>query len=240
MSKKRRWSIRNPRSLKKGARRNAREVNRKLEQLIVRKKLEIQELIQQLRKSRIISQFKRIRNSKRALYYDVEIAGKILEFKFIIWTDDKSKPRDYTSSKEAKFFIGFHQDVKKRILKYLEAVKKGIVAEFLTSEALKELEFRELEKEEELVCFFKKSSKHEDRDEGKDFTITTIENGKYVEIPIQVKSSYKELMQHARRFKSVPGLYREFTGNLEEDKRIIKRKIERIIREHKNNKIVFV
>jgi len=236
MSKKRKWSIRDPRSLKKRGKRNAREVNRKLEQLIVRKKQEIQELIQQLRENGIISQFKRIRNSKRALYYDVEITGKILEFKFIIWTDDRSKPKDYTSSKEAKFFIGFYQDVKKRTLKYLEAVKRGIITEFLTSEVLEELE----KEKKELVCFFKKSSKHEDKGEGKDFTITIMENGKYTEIPIQVKSSYKELMQHKLRFKNVPGLYREFTGNLEEEKRIIKKKIQRIIENYKNSKIIFI
>ena len=236
MRNKRSWSIRNPQSLKRGASKNARKVNRKFEQLITRKKQEIGELMQQLRKNGIISQFKRIRNSKRALYYDVKIAEKILEFKFIIWTDDRSKPKDCTSSKEAKLFIGFYQDVKKTILKYLEAVEKGIATEFLTSEALKELE----NEREELICFFKKNSKHEDKDEGKDFTVTTIENGKYTEIPIQVKSSYKKLMQHALKFKNVPGLYREFTGNLEEEKIIIKRKIERIIVECKNNKIVFV
>ncbi len=236
MSKKRNWSIRNPRFLRSGARRNAKEIGRKFEQLIVKKKQEIGEIIQQLRNNGVISQFKRIRNSRRSLYYDVEFAEKTLEFRFIIWTDEKPRPKNYTTSKTAGFFIDFQQDIKKKILKYLESVEKGILTEFLTSEALKELE----NENKELICFFKKNSKHKDRDEGEDFTITTTENGKYTEVPIQVKSSYKNLIEHALKFKNVPGLYREFTGNLKEEKRIIKRKIERIIGEYKNNKIIFV
>ncbi len=243
MSKRRqRYSIRNPKSFRKGASRNANKINKLDSKLIERKirekKADILSFLEKLISSKIVEEFRVTRYTKRSLWVNCRVIRKkdFIELRFFFWTE-RNKPQDQTNANMANFFIKPDEGIKKKkrkVLQYLEGIQRGSTTEDLTSAALNTL------KEHKKIHYFRPAKPSEDRDQGKDFIAGIWENGFKIEVPIQVKSSEKDLYEHQKKYPEIPGLYREFKGDIDNQIEIIKEKIIKIIESYKQNKIIFV
>ncbi len=236
MSGKRRWTIRNPHFLRRGAGRNAMRVDNCFEELVIRKKREVNQLIWDLLNSKAIASVSDSSEWRRSLFFRVSVGEKIINLKFIIWTGVRKKYPDYTNSQTAKFVLRVNEnieDVRIRVLNYLEAIEKGSTTEYVYTLALEELK-----KEHKIFMFYKTGAKKDK--EGADFIIMFFKEGKQVEIPYQVKSSYESLMIHKDKFPDIPGSHGEFTGSLRENIDKAKIKIVEVINAYKEGKISFV
>ncbi len=242
MSKKR-YSIRNPKSFRHGARKNAGRVNKIdskiIDQKIKEKKADIRNFIEKSVSDGILERYQIVRETRRSLWIQCRVINRInpVELRFFFWTEN-NKPKDQANSNIASFFIKLGEGVKekkRKALKYLQGIQRGSATEDLTAEAL-----GTLKSSEEEIYYFRPAKISEDRDQGKDFIVGTLKNGIKIEVPIQVKSSKKDLNEHQKKHPQIPGLYREFEGGIDNQIEIIKQKIIKIIRAYKQNKIIFV
>lgn len=239
MSRKSRLSIRNPRFFKKGAGINSIRINGCFAELIKQKKREIRSLIQEFKNSGIFNYYREIRNSARALFFEVDVvAEKIIELRFIIWTEPGKKYFEYTNSQTAKFVLGVNENIenaRKNLLRYLEGIKKGCLVEHLYGLALEELE------REGKIHHFYKSGKTEDIKK-KDFIIHVLKDERMINFGLQVKSSEEALMAIKNELlkEGIFGSFCKYTGNEREDVDRIKEKIIKIIEAYKKGEIIFI
>lgn len=101
-----------------------------LEMLVVQKKREINQLIWNLLTSRTITGILNASELQKSLFFTANIDKKLVELKFIIWTDAREKDPDSTDSQRAEFVLHLDEsieDVKQRVLKYLEGIQKGVL-----------------------------------------------------------------------------------------------------------------
>lgn len=241
-SRNRHHSIRNPGSFRPGASRNARGVSNGLENLVTKKKDSVIQLMKDLKHSGVITNFRITRNSRRAVYFEVDIVKeninkKNIELQFIIWTDN-TKPNNWTKSNSAGFFLRVYEDIEKELLDYLEGIERGLTTEYLGIAVLERLQRAPLQ--ERKFRYFRKATPDEDRYGRKDVVVIIVHDGREIEAPIQFKSSEKELMKHKENFGDVSGWFRVFTGNREKDMDIIEEKTIKIIDAYKENKIIFI
>lgn len=237
----RRKTIRDPRSFRRGAGRNAMRIDSGFGELVIRKKGEVTKLIWDLLNSKAITSILDTSERRESLFFRVKIGEKIIELKFFIWTGATEKDPDYSNSQFAKFILRTHESIEDlgfKVLNYLEGIERGLTTEYLGMVVLKELMAEPLQ--ERKFKYFRKATPNEDRYEGKDFIIIVISDGREIEVSIQFKSSEEELMNHKERFPSVPGLFREFTGNRRGEMDIMREKVVRIIKEYIGGKIIFI
>ncbi|MCK4860115.1 MAG: hypothetical protein KAS87_06125 [Candidatus Omnitrophica bacterium] len=221
---------------KKGSGIKEMNISRKFDvDLVEQKKDEIINLVRNLKgESLRITQ-----NSKRALCFEIGIAEKSIKLQFIFWTDKKSKPENQIKSNSATFFLRVvHEDVREKILDYLEGIKRGLTTEYLGIAVLERLERVPLQ--ERKFKYFRKAKPWEDKKEGKDVIVVTVKDGRDIEIPIQFKSSEEKLRRHKERFPNVPGWFRVFMGNREEEMDIIEEKTVKIIEARKRGETIFI
>ncbi len=239
MSRKNRFSIRNPHFFRKGASTNAMSVDNQMNRLVQQKQGEIISLIEDLRYGKVINTFLLTRSSKRALYFVADIGGRDVELRFIIWTDSREKPSDFRNSQLASFVLKPNEslnEVRLKVLRYLESIEKGRTTEYLYGLALEALE------QERVIHSFHKTGRTEDRDQKKDFIIYILKNGLKHEIPLQVKSSEEALMAVKDEFVKygIAGSFYSFTGDIRKDIDEIKKKIIQIINDYKEGIISFL
>lgn len=239
MNKRSKQTIRSPKSFRPGAFKNAMAVDGQFQDLVKRKKNEIISLVQDLQRSKAINYFRIVRNSSRALYFETDIGEKIVELRFIIWTDDSDKPFDFTNSRMASFVLRPSEnieDTRLKVLRWLEGIKKGCLTEYLHSLTLKELE------RERIIHSFHKTGRMEDKFQRKDFAISILKDGLKHEIYLQVKSSEEALMAVKDELlkEGIAGSHYSFTGDLQRDVDAIKKKIVEIIEEYKKGNIIVV
>lgn len=229
-------TIRSLKSFRPGAFKNAMAVDKQFCDLVRQKKNEIGSLIKDLYLSKVISYSRVVRFSSRATYFEIDVGGKIIELRFIIWTDTKEKDSDIVCSQFAKFVLRSTEsieDVRIKVLRYLEGIDRGCATEYLSALAHEELQ------KEKVIHYFYKTGRGKDI-RGADFVNLVFKDGLKVEVPDQAKSSYEELMKHKEEHPEIPGYFREFTGDFEEEKNIIKEKIIRIINAFKRGEIIFI
>lgn len=234
MSRKNRFSIRNPHVLRKGATRNALSVEMRFKELVEQKKREIKNMMQDL-SGKIIT-VSGIIETQRAVRFNINIAGRSTTMAFIIWTDERSKDNDFTNSQFAKFVLRLNEDFEERALRYLDGIQRGCTTEYLYSLALEEL------KRERIIHSFHKTGRMEDKFQKKDFAISILKDGLKHEIYLQVKSSEEALMAVKDELlkEGIAGSYYSFTGDLQKDVDAIKKKIVEIIEEYKKGNIIVV
>lgn len=231
MSKKR-WSIRNPQSFRRGVAKNAMKIDNRFEELLERKKGEISQLIRGLANSQSVS-IVGSGTSRRSVFFRLNIDNKLIEFKFIIWTDYQKKDPDYTNARLARFVLGVSgsiDELRFKVLDYFESIQKGSTTEYIYALALEELE-----REHRILTFYKTGARKDK--EGTDFVIIVLKDGKQIEMPYQVKSSYEALMLHKEKHPEIPGSYNRFTGNLREDTDRAKAKTIKVINDYKEGLI---
>jgi len=233
---RRKESIKDPHFFKNRTSKRAVRIDSRFKDLTRKKKEEIRQLIQDFKKNRIIDNFREENSSQRAINFKIYIVEKVIRLSFIIWTDNRRKSDDWIKSHFAKFVLGLNEDIenlRNRILRYLEGIRKGHTTECLVNLALESL------KKTRKIHYFYKTGKAKD-EKGKDFIILVLKEGKLFGIPLQAKSSYEALMEHEKRFPKIPGIFWESTGNLEKDLMVIKEKIIKVIRKYKEGKTIFV
>lgn len=238
MSHKRRQTIRSP-HFRKGAGMNAMRVDKQMDRLVKQKKDEILSLLKDLQYGRAIKHFVVIRDSRRALDFRADISVRDVDLRFIIWTDNREKPSDFKNSQLASFVLRPNEsldDIRLKVLKYLDSIEKGRVTEWLYGAALEKLE------QERIVYSFHKTGGTEDRDQKKDFIIYILKDGLKHEVPLQVKSSEEMLMAVKDELlrNGIAGSFYSFTGDIAEDVDAIKKKIVQIINDYKEGKVSFL
>ncbi len=234
MSRKDRFSIRNPRTFRKGAGINAMRVDNRFTELVEQKKREIKNFMQDLA-GEIIGIYNIIEN-QRAVRFDVAIAGKSIKIVFIIWTDERNKDNNFITSQFAKFVFRKDEEFRGPLLKYLEGIQKGCLTEYLYGLALEELE------RERKIHSFNKTGRAADKYEKKDFVIRILQDGLIRDLYLQVKSSKEALMAVKEELlqRGVAGVWYCFTGDLKYDIENIKVKIIQVIEAYKQGQIIFV
>ncbi len=245
MSRKNRFSIRNPR-FRKGAGANAMKVDHAFDRLLSEKKDQIRQLIRDLHYSGAISEYAKCEreSSQRALVFELVINHQIIITKFIIWTDNR--PPDFVDffnllNQKAQFVIRLNENIKdleQRVLSCIESAQKGATTEFMAMTAMEELIQESFG--QRMLMYFRKSKPYEDKYKGTDAVIFIIHDGRNVDIPIQFKSSKEKLMEHKEKHPNVPGLSRVFTGNQRKEIDIIKTKIVQIIDAYKKGEVIWI
>jgi len=204
------------------------KIDNRFEELLERKKEEINQLIRDLANSQSISILDNS-TSRRSVFFRLNIDNKLIEFKFIIWTDYQKKDPDYTNARFARFILGVSESIDElrfKVLDYFESIQKGSTIEYIYALALEELE-----KEHRILTFYKTGTRKDK--EGIDFIVIVLKDGKQIEMPYQVKSSYEALMLHKEKYPEIPGSYNRFTGNLREDTDRAKAKTIKVINDYK-------
>jgi len=232
-----RYSIKNPHSLRKGADKNARKVDSQFKNLIEQKKNQIRSMVEDLGSSKDIIYHGEMYNSKRAVSFELSIVGKIIQLQFIIWTDNRRIDYDLINSQRARFILELTKNIentKFKVLRYLESIKTGCITEYLYKLALEELE------QERKIHSFYKTGKAEDIRK-KDFVIKVLKDGILINLYLQVKSSKDNLMAEKKDLLGlgIAGSYYKFTGDLRGDTDNIKMKIMRIVENYKEGRINF-
>jgi len=234
-SRKGRYSIRNPHSFRGGASRNAMKIDNRFEELLERRKEEINQLIRDLASSKSIS-ILNSGTSRRSVFFRLNIDNKLIEFKFIIWTDYQKKGPDYTNARFARFILGVNENIDElrfKVLDYFERIQKGSTIEYVYALALEELE-----REHRILTFYKTGTRKDK--EGIDFVIMVLKDGRQTEMPYQVKSSYEALMLHKEKYPEIPGSHNRSTGNLREDTDRAKAKTIKVINDYKEGIITLL
>lgn len=233
-SRKARFSIRNPHAFRKGATRNALNIDMRFKELVEQKKREIKNMVQDLA-GKIIT-VNSVAETQRAVRFNINIAGKTVMIAFIIWTDERSKDNDFTNSQFARFVLRLNEDFKNRALKYLEGIQVGCLTEYLYSLALEELG------QERALHSFNKTGRVADKYEKKDFVIRILKDGLLKDLYLQVKSSEAALaaVKDELLQKGIAGAWHCFTGDMKKDIENIKAKIIQIVEAFKDGNIIFV